>query len=123
MIIERDADDVARCFALERELLEHGFREPFTGEITGLISAGAFVVFGGAAESNGKEGAQPPFEGMLPVRLLHTDTGREWWELNEQGTILYGERTGATLRLGDAVEVRVARVDSVRGRVDLEPVL
>ncbi len=49
------------------------------------------------------------------------DGGREWWELNEQGTILHGERTGATLRLGDALDVRVARVDSIRGRVDLEP--
>ena len=46
---------------------------------------------------------------------------REWWELNEEGTILRGERTGATLRLGDQVQVRVARVDTVRGRVDLTP--
>ena len=49
------------------------------------------------------------------------DGGREWWELNEQGTILQGERTGATLRLGEPVEVRVNRVDSIRGRVDLTP--
>ena len=49
------------------------------------------------------------------------DGGREWWELNEQGTILRGERTGATLRLGDELEVRVARVDTIRGRVDLVP--
>jgi exoribonuclease R len=46
---------------------------------------------------------------------------RDWWELNEQGTILSGERTGATLRLGDEVEVRVARVEALRGRVDLTP--
>ena len=44
---------------------------------------------------------------------------REWWELNEQGTILRGERTGTTLRLGDQIWVRVQRVDSSRGRVDL----
>ena len=49
-------------------------------------------------------------------------SGRDWWELNEQGTILRGERSGATLRLGDPIEVRVARVDTVRGRVDLVPV-
>jgi exoribonuclease R len=47
--------------------------------------------------------------------------GREWWDLNEQGTILQGERSGATLRLGDAIDVRVARVDTARGRVDLLP--
>ena len=50
-----------------------------------------------------------------------SDGAREWWELNEQGTILQGERTGAALRLGDVVKVRVARVDAVRGRVDLLP--
>ncbi len=44
---------------------------------------------------------------------------REWWELNEEATILRGERTGASLRLGDPIEVRVASVDMLRGRVDL----
>jgi exoribonuclease R len=47
--------------------------------------------------------------------------GREWWELNEEGTILRGERTGASVRLGDAVKVRVTSVDTPRGRVDLAP--
>jgi ribonuclease R len=185
MIIERDADDVARCFALERLLYEHGHDQVFPGEITGLISAGAFISFGLDADARmgargkGKEEGEgsgkgegegsgeldaASFEGMLPVRLLRApaptgasagtgasgdasrrarqgargrrdgprhaggrdggaerDGGREWWELNEQGTILRGERTGATLRLGDPVEVRVGRVDSIRGRVDLTP--
>jgi ribonuclease R len=162
MIVERDADDVARCFALERLLYEQGQDEVFAGEITGLISAGAFIAFsldadarmgvrGDGAGAGDMDGAS--FEGMLPVRLLRAperggaasdaqrrsregarqrgggarngnagrDGGREWWELNEQGTILRGERTGATLRLGDSVEVRVGRVDSIRGRVDLTP--
>ena len=179
MIIERDSDDVARCFALERLLYEQGHDQVFAGEITGLISAGAFIAFGlqadasmGARRQDGKGGGgldAASFEGMLPVRSLRApapasasaagasagssssrdgrrrpqhggrgrrdaprpgggragerDGGREWWELNEQGTILQGERTGATLRLGDAVEVRVARVDSIRGRVDLTPAL
>jgi ribonuclease R len=181
MIVERDADDVARCFALEQLLYEHGHDQAFAGEITGLISAGAFVAFGldasahmsagaegersadrendGAAQNDGGgEMDAASFEGMLPVRLLRApaptgatasasardvrrrsrevgrhrgggarhggserDGGREWWELNEQGTILQGERTGATLRLGDVIDVRVARVDSIRGRVDLVP--
>ena len=134
MIVERDADDVASCFALERLLYEQGHDQLFSGEITGLISAGAFIAFGLDAEgrmsargSDGEgEGAieRASFEGMLPVRMLRSpgaDGGREWWELNEQGTILKGERTGAALRLGDPVDVRVARVDSIRGRVELVP--
>ena len=108
MEIERDADDIARCFALEDVLLEAGWERDFDGEVVGMIPAGAFVAFGGA------------YEGMLPVRSLRTDTGeREWWELNEEGTILRGSRTGAVLRLGDAIRVRVERVQAARGRVDL----
>ena len=104
MSIERGADDIARCFLLERELYEEGFEREFDGEITGLIGAGAFVAFG--------EG----HEGMVPVRRLRGD----WWELNEQGTILVGTETGRTLRLGDPVRVRVRHVDRLRGRVDLD---
>jgi ribonuclease R len=46
----------------------------------------------------------------------------EWWELNEQGTILHGTRGGGAIRLGDPVKVEVGKVDAPRGRVDLEPI-
>ncbi|HTU77706.1 MAG TPA: RNB domain-containing ribonuclease [Solirubrobacteraceae bacterium] len=164
MLIERDSDDVARCFSLERLLRERGHEQTFAGEIVGLIPAGAFVAFA-PTDAHGVSDANPPpalaapaalYEGMLPVRLLrapapaparaavasrrarpratstssssasrargaHEHGTREWWELNEYGTILHGERTGATLRLGDPVQVRVDSVDPIRGRVDLIP--
>jgi ribonuclease R len=108
MTIERDADDVARCFLLQRELVAAGGRDTgFDGEVVGLIGAGAFVAFG--------DGLQ--FEGMLPVRRL----GGDWWELNEQATILVGTRNGGAIRLGDQLRVRVGRIDAPRGRVDLLP--
>jgi ribonuclease R len=109
MVIERDADDIAGCFLLARRLQESGGgRETvFTGEVIGLIGAGAFVAFG---DDGG-------FEGMLPVRRLR----RDWWELNEQGTVLVGTRNGGVIALGDTVEVRVGRIDAPRGRVDLVP--
>ncbi len=107
MAIERDGDDIARCFLLERELTQLGGEASFEGEVVGLISAGAFVAFG--------EGMM--FEGMLPVRRMRGD----WWEINEEGTMLQGVHTGRAIRLGDPVEVRVARVEAPRGRVDLEP--
>jgi len=106
MSIERLADRVARAFLLERELFETGCNQEFDGEVTGLIGAGAFVRFGGG------------HEGLLPVRRLRGD----WWELNEQSTILTGERTGRAIRLGDPVRVKVERVETARGRVDLVPV-
>ena len=45
---------------------------------------------------------------MLPVRKLRGD----WWELNEEGTILHGTRSGAAIRVGDPVRVQVERVDT-----------
>ena len=103
MGIERAADDVALAFLLERELFERGWDRTWEGEVVGLIGAGAFVAFDG-------------FRGMLPVRRMRGD----WWQLNEEGTILHGEETGATLRLGDTIAVRVRHVDTARGRVDLD---
>jgi ribonuclease R len=105
MQIERTADRVTRAFLLERDLFEHGWDREFDGEVTGLIGAGAFVRFGGG------------HEGLLPVRRLRGD----WWELNEFQTMLTGERTGETIRLGDPVRVKVERVETARGRVDLVP--
>jgi ribonuclease R len=109
MSIERSADDVARCFLLARWLLSagHGEEVDFEGEIVGLVGSGAFVAFGPRGE----------FEGMLPVRRMRGD----WWELNEEGTMLVGTRSGSALRLGDSVTVRVGAIDAPRGRVDLLP--
>jgi ribonuclease R len=124
MTIERDADDVARCFALERALYEDGWEQTFIGEVVGLIPAGAFIAFGARAEGGAQrqDAVSPDYRGMLPVRRMRGAGGeREWWELNEQGTILHGESPSSTLRLGDAIEVRVARVEVARGRVDLIP--
>jgi ribonuclease R len=108
MAIERDADDIARCFLLERRLASaEDPEEVFEGEVVGLAGAGAFVAFGSEGQ----------FEGMLPVRRLRGD----WWELNEEGTMLVGTRSGSAIRLGDPVSVRVGRIDAPRGRVDLMP--
>src|SRR4029453_67074 len=89
MVIEPGADDVARCFLLERDMYEGGWDTVYDGEVTGLIGAGAFVTFGAN------------YQGMLPVRRLRGD----WWELNEQGTVLIRTRTGGATRLCDRVPV------------------
>ena len=107
MQIERAADDVCLAFLLERRLADAdpASPPPFAGEVVGLIEKGAFVRFG-------DEG----FEGMLPIRRLPG-----WWTLNEPGTALVAEGSGRRLRLGDALEVMVDRVETARGRVDLSP--
>jgi ribonuclease R len=105
MALERDADAIARCFVLERALFEGGRERAFAGEVVGVIAAGAFVAFGDG------------FEGFVPVRRLRG----EWYELNEEGTILRGERSGSAVRVGDPMAVAVGRIDAPRGRVDLHP--
>jgi ribonuclease R len=104
MQIERAADDVARAFLLERELFEGTLDREFDGEVVGLIGAGAFVAFGDG------------FEGFLPARRMRGD----WWELNEAGTILTGEESGRTIRIGDEVRVVVRKIEAPRGRVELD---
>ena len=106
MRIERDADDVCLAFLLERRLFEDGWERTWNGEVVSLISSGAFVQFG-------DEG----FEGFLPLRRMRGD----WWELNEHETMIVGAESGNVIRIGDPISVEVARVDTLRGRVDLVP--
>lgn len=105
-LIERDADDMARAFLLERIVFESGGRDrEFAGEIVSVIPSGAFVEFGDG------------FVGMLPVRRLRGD----WWQLDELGVKLAGSESGKEIRLGDPVRVTVGKIDAPRGRVDLYP--
>jgi ribonuclease R len=106
--IERDADDICAAYLLERELAERGAETAFKGEVSGTIRAGAFVSFGGELGE--------VYEGFVPARTM----GEERFELNETETALSGRESGAAVRLGDPISVRVAGVDAPRGRVDLE---
>jgi ribonuclease R len=107
MQIERGADDVCLAFLLERHLADFDpvATPVFSGGVVGLIEKGAFVRFG-------DEG----FEGLLPARRL-----QGWWELNELNTALVAAGSERELRLGDAVDVSVERIETARGRVDLAP--
>ena len=106
--LERDADKVSAGFLLERELFGRGPSVRFEGEVSGLISAGAFVRFEGELADT--------YEGFLPARTIG---GRERYELDETETMLRGARGGPTLRLGDPVSVTVDRVEAARGFIDL----
>lgn len=106
--IERDADDVCLAFLLLRHLstdVVDGSARRWEGEVVGLIPKGWFVRFG-------EEG----FEGFLPVRRMSG-----WFEPDEHESALVDVDSGRALRIGDPVAVTVARIDTARGRVDLEP--
>jgi ribonuclease R len=101
--IEYTADEICLAWLLEDTLLERGWSEPFTGEITGLIGSGLFARFGEV------------FEGFLPARRLPG----EFFELNATATALVGRRSGRSYRLGDAIDVRVEAVVRHEGKVEL----
>ena len=102
--LELKADDVALGFLLDERLQREGWDVAFEGEIIGLLGSGLFVHFDGT------------FEGYLPVRRL----GEERYCESPLGSALEGSVTNRRFRLGDAVHVRVVRIDKVRGRVELE---
>ncbi|WCB92794.1 Ribonuclease R [Baekduia alba] len=104
MQIERAADDIANAFLLERLLFEGEIPREHDAEVVGLVGAGAFMAFGDG------------FEGFLPARKLEGD----WWELNEVGTILTGEDSGRSIRIGDELRVLIRRIETARGRVELD---
>jgi ribonuclease R len=108
--LEREAE------AAERELLDwkkvkflRGREgEAFAGVVTGVARFGIFVQLeGGIAE------------GLVRVERL----GQEWFEFDPVRHELRGSSSGRVYRLGDAVNVRVERVDAVLRRVDLTPIL
>src|SRR5204862_5009087 len=109
MGLERRADKVCSCFLLERELLEGGWKRRFSGEVSGVVGAGAFVRFGGELGD--------VYEGFLPARRMPGDR----FDLDATETALLGRRGAGAIRLGDPVEVQVDSVEAPRGRVDLVP--
>ena len=103
--VEYLADELCLAWLLERRLFERGWDEPWEGEITGVIGSGLFVRFGEV------------FEGYVPVRKLPGD----WFEINEVGTALRGQRSKQTYRVGDGMAVRVSDVRRHEGKVELAP--
>jgi len=107
--IERQADDVCAAYLLERELGERGLDAVFEGEVSGVIRSACFVSFGGELGD--------VYEGMLPARRLPG----EYYALDKAEVALVGRDSGAKVRLGDPISVRVAGIDAPRGRAELTP--
>ena len=108
--LEREAE------AAERELLDwkkvkflRGREgEVFAGVVTGVARFGVFVQLDGGIA-----------EGLVRIERL----GHEWFDFDPVRHELRGSATGRVYRLGDALRVRVERVDAVLRRVDLSPVV
>ena len=107
--LEREAE------AAERELLDwkkvkflRGREgEELDGIVTGVARFGLFVQLDGGIA-----------EGLVRIERL----GSEWLEFDPVRHELRGSSSGRVWRLGDAMRVRIERVDTVLRRVDLLPI-
>jgi ribonuclease R len=103
--VEYRADDICLAWLLDDVLFDHGWEEPFSGEIVGMIGSGLFVRFGDV------------FEGFVPARRLPGD----FYEIDATETRLVGRRGGRIFRLGDPIEVKVQEIRKIEGKVELGP--
>lgn len=101
-----------RAQEAERELLQwkkvrfmaDKIGEVYGGYITGVTAFGLFVQM-----------TEHFVEGLVHISTLADD----YYRFDEQARVLLGERTRRIFRLGDAVRVRVVRVDMERRQVEL----
>jgi ribonuclease R len=110
---EHCSDRERRAEAAERELTKLkllGFMSERIGQtmlavITGVEDFGLFV-----------QGLEIPAEGLLHTTALHDD----YYDFDRTTHTLTGRSTGKTYRLGDKVEVVIARVDLDRRELDFQ---
>lgn len=87
------------------EFMERHLGEEFAGRISGVAAFGFFVTLD-----------RYFVDGLVHVSALQDD----YYHYHERDHVLVGERGGRKFRLGDRVEVRVARVDKEARHVDFQ---
>lgn len=97
----------------ERRIVKH-LQMRFASECIGQRASGVVV----AATTFGLfvELEQPYCEGLLHISEL----GNDQWVYDERRACIYGKRSGRQWRLGDTLQVKIARVDLQMDRCDLE---
>ncbi len=102
---EQAADEAERAtIALKKvEFMERHLGDVFTGRITGVAPFGVFVTLD-----------EYFVDGLVHVRALQDD----FYDFSPREQALVGERRGRRYRLGDRLQVQVARVDKEARRID-----
>lgn len=86
------------------ELLKNQIGEEFTGVITGITNFGLFVQIQ---------------DYLIDGLIRYEDLMDDWWDVDERGGVVRGQRTGMKIHMGDLARVRVVRVDIPRRELDL----
>jgi len=85
-------------------LLQKHVGEDFKGVITGITNFGVFVQLD-----------MYQVDGLIRYEDLMDD----WWDVDDRGGKVRGQRTGTTMTIGDVVVARIAKVDVPRRELDL----
>lgn len=102
--LERRGDRICAAMLLQHEMRGGDPERVWSGEVSGVVPGGVFVTFGEA------------YEGFLPAKRI----SREPLLLDALEVALVGADSDRGLAIGDAIDVRVAEIDTLRGRVSLE---
>lgn len=104
---ERRADDASRDVMgyLKCLYMQNRVGESFEATVTSAMEFGLFVQL-----------KDMPVDGLVHISAIPGD----YWELEEGGVGLVGQRTGRRWQLGAAVKVRLVRVDVTQRQIDFE---
>jgi len=104
---ERRADDASRDVMgyLKCLYMQPRVGETFDATITSALEFGLFVQL-----------KEMPIDGLVHISAIPGD----YWELENGGMGLVGQRTGRRWQLGDTVHVRLNRVDLTQRQIDFE---
>ncbi|MEP6547639.1 MAG: ribonuclease R [Gammaproteobacteria bacterium] len=104
---ERRADDASRDVMgyLKCLYMQGRVGETFDATITSALEFGLFVQL-----------KEMPIDGLVHISAIPGD----YWELENGGLGLVGQRTGRRWQLGDTVRVRLSRVDLTQRQIDFE---
>lgn len=98
----RDVESWLKCWYMRERV-----GEVFGGKVTGVTSFGLFITL----------------DTLFVEGLVHvSELGSDYFVFSETTHELVGERTGKRYRLGDAIQVQVARVDLEARRIEFLPV-
>jgi ribonuclease R len=86
------------------ELLKDQIGEVFDGVVTGITNFGIFIQL-----------RQYLVDGLIRYEDLMDD----WWDVDERGGFVRGERTGTRIGIGDVAKVYIVRVDVPRRELGL----
>jgi ribonuclease R len=104
---ERRADEAARDVMgyLKCLYLQPRVGEEFDATISSALEFGLFVQL-----------KEAPIDGLVHISAIPGD----YWELENGGMGLVGQRTGRRWQMGDSVRVRLSRVDLTQRQIDFE---